>query len=506
MSLTGDMKNLAEDIKVSYGERVQYVADMVAETNDMMNGIRKDQAEMARKLRADLDAGEKVRLDDFAVMMSGIKESVKEIVSYTANLLNEFNEVHAEMSAELRASLANGEKVRIEDFNSMMAGIQASIKEIVAYTSSLLDDFHKAHAAMSVALKASLAKGEKVRLKDFNSMMKDIQASIKGIVDYTAALLKEFNETHAAMAVELRADLAKGEKVRLKDFASMMAGIQGVVKEIVKNTAALLVEFHETHAAMAAELKASLATGEKVRLEDFSSMMDGIQASIKDIFDYTAALLKEFNETHAAMAAELRASLDEGEKVRLEEFTSMMEGIQQSVKDIVDATHGLLKEYRADIDGAAEAWKNLSTLMEGLKSSVDVSVGGVSLGGLGTVKELFEKPEPVEEEPKPEPVVVVKAEPKPPVVEKIAVPKPVVKKKVEPKPEPVKKLSLEDEILQLVKKYPHEGLKVGEMEEVLKVSKLKLGKIAKGLLDEDKVRKVEGKYFPPQWFYNKEGN
>ena len=40
------------------------------------------------------------------------------------------------------------------------------------------------------------------------------------------------------------------------------------------------------------------------------------------------------------------------------------------------------------------------------------------------------------------------------------------------------------------------------MEEVLGVSKLKLGKIAKALLDEGKVRKVEGKYFPPLSYYN----
>ena len=37
----------------------------------------------------------------------------------------------------------------------------------------------------------------------------------------------------------------------------------------------------------------------------------------------------------------------------------------------------------------------------------------------------------------------------------------------------------------------------------MKVSKLKLGKIAKMMLDDGKVRKVDGKYFPPISFYVK---
>jgi len=90
-----------------------------------------------------------------------------------------------------------------------------------------------------------------------------------------------------------------------------------------------------------------------------------------------------------------------------------------------------------------------------------------------------------------------------PVVEKPKVEYSVVEK-IEEKPESeTLVVSLENKILELIEKNPHEGLRVGEMEEIIKVSKLKLGKIAKAMLDEGKVRKVDGKYFPPQSFYEK---
>ena len=58
-----------------------------------------------------------------------------------------------------------------------------------------------------------------------------------------------------------------------------------------------------------------------------------------------------------------------------------------------------------------------------------------------------------------------------------------------------KQVSTEEKVLEFIEKHP-EGVRVGEMEEPLGVLRMKLGRIAKKLLDEGKLRKEENLYFP----------
>ena len=100
---------------------------------------------------------------------------------------------------------------------------------------------------------------------DIKNLGEDIVASydmrVKGIgtlVKDTHKMLKGFRSEHKEMAGILRAGLEKGETARLKDFKSMMADIQKAIKEIEAYTANKLKEFHDTHADMSKELKKDL--------------------------------------------------------------------------------------------------------------------------------------------------------------------------------------------------------------------------------------------------------
>ncbi|MCK4418359.1 hypothetical protein KAV79_00945, partial [Candidatus Aerophobetes bacterium] len=58
-----------------------------------------------------------------------------------------------------------------------------------------------------------------------------------------------------------------------------------------------------------------------------------------------------------------------------------------------------------------------------------------------------------------------------------------------------KELTLEEKILEFIEKHP-EGVRIGEMEKPLGVLRMMLGRVAKKLLDEGKLRKEENLYFP----------
>ncbi|MBU1035268.1 hypothetical protein KJ974_01060, partial [bacterium] len=57
-----------------------------------------------------------------------------------------------------------------------------------------------------------------------------------------------------------------------------------------------------------------------------------------------------------------------------------------------------------------------------------------------------------------------------------------------------KEVSIEEKVLEFIEKHP-EGVRIGDMEGPLGVMRMRLGRIAKKLLDEGKLRKEENLYF-----------
>ena len=56
-------------------------------------------------------------------------------------------------------------------------------------------------------------------------------------------------------------------------------------------------------------------------------------------------------------------------------------------------------------------------------------------------------------------------------------------------------MTLEEKVLDYISKHPL-GVKISEMEQPLGETRMKLGFIAKALLDEGKVQKMDNVYFP----------
>ncbi|MBU4313880.1 MAG: hypothetical protein KJ821_03695, partial [Actinobacteria bacterium] len=59
----------------------------------------------------------------------------------------------------------------------------------------------------------------------------------------------------------------------------------------------------------------------------------------------------------------------------------------------------------------------------------------------------------------------------------------------------IEEVSLEDKVLEFINRNP-EGVRVGDMEGPLGVTRMRLGQVTKKLLNEGKVRREEGIYFP----------
>jgi len=125
---------------------------------------------------------------------------------------------------------------------------------------------------------------------------------------------------------------------------------------------------------------------------------------------------------------------------------------------------GMIGQFKKEREDAASAWKGLLTKMSAKEKEVSIPEA------IETKEKEVSIPEAIETKEK-----------------EVSIPEVLQPKKRE--------LSIEEKILEFIEKHP-EGVKVGEMEKPLGVLRMMLGRIAKKLLEEGKVRKEENLYFP----------
>jgi hypothetical protein len=375
----------------------------------------------------------------------------------------------------------------------MLASFKQRIKEneeLVTDVQKTLDGFHKDHQEMAAilnanakALRKDLNQGEKERLNTYKDLMTGIHSTISTIqqevVDIqtsTFNLISEFTTERSQMAEELnqtfaqnRAERIEDEKVRMSEFNALMKDINDDIKDIndevasiFKETNEMLATFDKEHQEMSAELKAELSQNLAERVEYTRVLLNGFQKR-----------LAEIGKENQKMAQKLQKNLAKGEVERISEYNGVMKGIhaaikgiQKEVKEVQKATSGMLNNYANDREGAATAWNNMQAAIAKIRKT-------------GVV----EPPKAVEKK-------VVKAE---------IVAEPVMEAPVEVAPpveaKPTIPMTLEEKVLDFINKHPN-GLRISEMEQPLGETRMKLGFIAKALLEEGKVQKLENVYFP----------
>jgi len=371
----------------------------------------------------------------------------------------------------------------------MLASFKQRIKaneELVVDVQKTLDGFRKDHQEMAAilnanakALRKDLNQGEKERMSTYKDLMSGINCTISTIQQEVVAIqtstfnmINEFTTDRSQMAEELsltfthnRAERMEDEKVRMTEFNILMKDINDDIKNIndevaaiFKSTNEMLATFDKEHQEMSAELKAELSQNLAERVEYTQVLLHGFQKR-----------LAEIGKENQKMAQKLQKDLAEGEVERINEYNGIMKdihsaikGIQKEVKEVQKATSGMMTNYANDRAGATAEWNKMQSAIAKIRKT-----GVVEQPKQGEKKEVKEK----------------------------AVVEPVMEAPVEVHPKSIIPMTLEEKMLDLINKHPN-GLRVSEMEQPLGETRMKLGFIAKALLENGKVQKLENIYFP----------
>ena len=343
-------------------------------------------------------------------------------------------------------------------------------------------------SANATALRKDLKNEEKERINTYKELMSgihhtiaSIQKEVGAIQTSTFNMINAFTTDRTQMADELNKFFAEGrsgrmqnEKIRIENFDALMKNINDDIKSIndevlsiFKDTNDMLNKFEKEHLEMSTELKTELSKNLAEGVEYTRILMKGFQQR-----------LSEISKENQKMAQKLREDLANGEGERLDDYNAIMEGIhltikgiRKEVKDAQKATAGMLGALMQDRGQGAAEWNKMQHAIAQLRKT-------------GIVKPTKEVAKKVEEKEEAKKEVSVEA------VKKIPA---IVQQKEESQPEV--SMTLEQKILDYINKHP-KGVKISEMEEPLSETRMKLGFVAKNLLDKGKVQKIDNVYFP----------
>jgi len=172
-------------------------------------------------------------------------ESVGVIFDTTHQIPDDFQEVFFDnkeegrkINTELRDILAHNEHLRKKDFDSMTQGVLSAQEEREAEVKNLLKGYLNQQREMARTLrenlakfKDALAKGDIQRVKEFQEMLKEVLANQDARKEEVSSKLKEFQKEQQEMAKRLKALLAKGGELRIKDLKEMLQEFRTQHKE-----------------------------------------------------------------------------------------------------------------------------------------------------------------------------------------------------------------------------------------------------------------------------------
>lgn len=194
MGIASDIKKLGEDIVASYDMRINalgtlvkdvhktlkgfasdrkemsanqskalsdFVADLTKNVGHMISGFQKDHKAMANTLNDSLEKGETERLKSFKDMMGTIKKGIKDIETYVANKLKEFNNAHADMSEALKKELAKFVGSIVSETKKLLAGYNEENKEMAANWKTMTETMAKRRAKSAVSAGTEITTVEK---------------------------------------------------------------------------------------------------------------------------------------------------------------------------------------------------------------------------------------------------------------------------------------------------------------------------------------------------------
>lgn len=203
-----DLKNAAENAVSSYETRIESVGTIFDATHQILDSFQEaflDNKEEGRKINTELRDilahNEHLRKKDFDSMTQGALSAREERETEVKNLLKGYLNQQREMAralkenlAKFKDALAQGDVQRVKEFQEMIKAVLANQDVRKEEVTSKLKEFQKGQQEMAERLKALLAKGRELRIKDLKSMLQEFKTRHTERLTHQIERRKEVNK------------------------------------------------------------------------------------------------------------------------------------------------------------------------------------------------------------------------------------------------------------------------------------------------------------------------
>jgi len=194
MQIANDMKRIPEELVSSYESRIANVAMIIDNTHKIIENFRNIRNDMSNHLKERLAKEETLRKKDFDNMIKNVLLMQDRREEEVRDLLKTFLEEQKEMAEIIKKQLADGNKVRLEDFQNLLDSIRTRQTQRGKEVNIMLKKFHEEYEEMTKSLYGLLRKGEDVHIKDLKSILKNIHSKQMNRSNEVREKLNEFRK------------------------------------------------------------------------------------------------------------------------------------------------------------------------------------------------------------------------------------------------------------------------------------------------------------------------
>ncbi len=189
MLLTADKGNVLENVISSYEARIQSIeaffeaiGQIFQDFQESILGTRAEREKINSQLRESLARNESLRKKDFDRMMdvisSHLDQSEQEVRQLSKRHLGEQTKLVQQLREGLgnfKDALSKGQTKKVKELQTLIKEILTKQDESKNKVTSKLKEFQQGQQQTSKMLKELLAKGEKLRIKDFKAMLAEFK-------------------------------------------------------------------------------------------------------------------------------------------------------------------------------------------------------------------------------------------------------------------------------------------------------------------------------------------
>jgi len=228
MPLAAEKEKVLESIISSYEARIQSVEAFFEATGQIFQDFQKsllstrtERERINNQLRESLARNGSLRKKDFDRMMSVISshldQSEQEVRQLSQKYLNEQTKLMQQLREGLREfkdALTEGQAEKVKELQTLIKEILSKQDESKIEVTSKLKEFQQGQQQTSKMLQDLLAKGEKLRIRDFKAMLTEFKRQRKERIACQERRRQEVKD----LLGEFKAKRTRAEQERLAEL------------------------------------------------------------------------------------------------------------------------------------------------------------------------------------------------------------------------------------------------------------------------------------------------